>query len=80
MLKDESLRKAALQEIIGDAEIKQINLNNCDELVFRDCVVYQSNITGVRHLNFQNNTAYYCTIKGIEQPKKSNKKNTLLEA
>jgi hypothetical protein len=65
LLTDEKLRKVALREIIGDAEVKQINANNVKDLTISNCYLYNSTINNVEGFELRNNVLDYCSLTGF---------------
>lgn len=65
LLKDQELRNLALREVIGDAEVKQVNATDIDNLEIHDCILFQSYISKCKSANIQRNTFDSCTIKEI---------------
>jgi hypothetical protein len=64
LLKDKLIRKAALHEIIGDVEVKQVNINNCHNLNISNCYLIRSNISENEGISFEKNIMDYCSIVG----------------
>lgn len=63
LMKDIEIRKLAFREVIGDTEVKQVNVSDVENLELHDCIIYKSDISKCKNANIHNNTFDLCVIK-----------------
>ena len=64
LLKDEKIRRVALREIIGDAEVKHLDVKDCKDLTISDCYIFQSKFNDCEGITIEGNVMDYCSITG----------------